>query len=264
MSVTLFKDFNKETKDLLTKNYMGAGKWKLESKVKGANDQLFINPAATNDGITVDAEYKTSQYPVAIKTTFTPTAVKKTTVTYTDKAYGKFEVATDCKFDAPEFSYETIFKGVSITEKITKKASEALVAYAPIPALTVGAAINYAFDSKAIKSTLGARYSCKECGIVANATTNDFKAFTAGAIYNVDVKGTKGQVAAQVDYSKAAGAKVAFGGETGCQFIKGNSLRFRVDTDKKFTAAYIAKLKTWTAALTIHQNLKFGATFTLQ
>ena len=263
MSVTPFKDFNKETKDLLTKNYMGAGKWKLESKVKGGNDQLFINPAATNEGITVDVEYKASAQPIAVKTTFSPSALKKTTVTFTDKVYGKFEVATDAKFDAPEFSYESVFKGVSVHEKLTKKASEAFLAFSPIPVLSLGASANYTFDTKAVKTSLGARYSCKECGLVANATTNDFKAFTVGAIYNVALNEIKGQVAAQVDYSKNA-TKIALGGETGCLFFKSNAIRVRVDSDKNITAAYIAKLKSWTAAITVHQNLKFGATFTLQ
>ena len=61
MSAILFKDFNKEVKDLFTKNFQDPGQWKLESKFKGPKDQLYINPQASNDRLSVDLQYSSKK-----------------------------------------------------------------------------------------------------------------------------------------------------------------------------------------------------------
>ena len=65
----LYKDFGKEAKDLLTKQYEAAGSWKVETKGKNTVDRtIFINPKAANGGDKVWADVEWNSKADNIKT----------------------------------------------------------------------------------------------------------------------------------------------------------------------------------------------------
>lgn len=262
MSVTLFKDFHKETSDLLSKFHMGAGKWKVESKLKGAKDTIFVNPTATNDGVTADVEYKMSAQPVAIKATVAPAGIKKVTATY-DQGFQKFEVATDLKCDAPEISYERKNAQFTTNEKITKKAVEAFASFKATDFLFVGAGASYTYSTKAISYQIRARFAQK--GLIADVATADLKSFTTGVSYPLLVAGKKVSTAAEAIYNvDKKDLKITTGAETSCHFFGKNSLRVKVDSKKNASVAYIARLPGWTAAVSATQNCQFGLNLVLE
>lgn len=264
MSVTAFKDFHKETKDLLGKMHMEAGKWKIESKVKVTKDTIVVNPTATNDGITCDVEYKSSEQPVGVKATIAPAGVKKVSVTYSFGPH-QVEVATDAKFSAPEITVEGNLFGAAYSDKITKKQVEVSTSYSVFPGVTLAAntvyLLNAEKDKSALSYALAGRYALN--GSVFDFATKNFKAFTFGAYSPIAYGDFKGTGAAEVDYTKD-GAKVSTGFEMGCPLFPANTLRTRVSSDKKVTATYIVKLPTWKAAISATESGKFGAYFLLE
>ncbi|ORC79953.1 putative voltage-dependent anion-selective channel, partial [Trypanosoma theileri] len=116
-SLTLYKDFNKDAKDMLTKSYSDAQKWKVECKYKGPKDTFFVNPTATSDGkFSADLEYVPSQCGAAVKVTFLPsTCNAKITASYQDRGHkvegivskqGEYEVSHECRLQG-RFSSHT-------------------------------------------------------------------------------------------------------------------------------------------------------------
>lgn len=262
MSVTLFKDFHKETSDLLSKFHMGPGKWKVESKLKGAKDTVFVNPTATNDSVSADVEYKMSAQPVSFKATVAPSGLKKVTATY-DQGFQKFEVATDVKGEAPELSYERKNSQFTTNEKITKKAVEAFASLKATDFLLVGAGASYTYATKAISYQIRARFSQK--GLIADLATADLKSFTTGVSYPVTVAGRKVSTAVEAIYNvDKKDLKITTGAETGCHFFPKNSLRVKLDNKKNASVAYIARLPGWTAAISATQNCQFGLNLVLE
>lgn len=261
MSVTLFKDFHKETSDLLSKYYLGGGKWKVESKLKAGKDTVFINPTATNDGVSADVEYKASTQPVALKANVTPSGIKKVTVTY-EQGIHKVEVASDIKGDAPEITYEQKNSKFTVSDKINKKAAEAFASFKATDFLTVGAGVSYAYASKAIGYQVRARFAQK--GLIADVAT-DLKTISTGVSYPLVIANKKVATAAEVVYPlEKKDIKFVVGAETGCMVFPKNSLRVKVDNKLNASVAYIAKLPGWTAAISTTQDLKFGLNLVLE
>lgn len=260
MSVALFKDFHKETSDLLSKYYLGGGKWKVESKLKAGKDTVFINPTATNDGVSADVEYKTSAQPVAIKATVAPAGIKKVTVTY-EQGIHKVEVASDIKGDAPEITYEQKNSKFTVSDKLTKKAAEAFASYKATDFLTVGAGATYAYSSKAIGYQVRARFAQK--GLIADVAT-DLKTISTGFSYPIVVANKKVATAAEIAYAiEKKDVKFVVGAETNCFVFPKNAFRVKVDNKLNVAVAYIAKLPGWTAAISTTQDLKFGLNLVL-
>lgn len=257
--MTFYKDFNKDVKDLLTKNFADAGKWKVESKFKGPKDTLFINPQATNNGANVDVEYAPSCCGAKVKVNVTPDSSFKLTTTYEDKGH-KVE-ASYAKSGEWDVTYDGKIEKIAITEKVSAKAVESAVSYATCAKSNVGVSVSYPLTKDgALSWTAGARYA--DAGRLVSIVTDKLKTYTTGVALPVTILGGKSTVGAQFDCSKGSfGAQV--GVETPCILFPKNTLKVRVNKDLKWAATYITKLPdSWKAALSFDAQLKPGLTLT--
>jgi hypothetical protein len=255
----LFKDFNKETNDLLTKNYSKPGAWKVESKFKGPKDQLFVNPNASNDGVNVDFQYNLGCCPTKVKINVTPDLKSKATVTYEEKGH-KVEFSHNCKFDAYELTYEGNIAGVSVYDKLDKDSVEASAALGVAKNCSVGAAVTYARANGAISWSAGARYA--EAGRFVSIVTNALKTYTTGVSSPLKVAFFNGTVGAQVNCMKG-GFTGTFGAETQCILFEKNALRVKVDNKLSWAVAYVVKLvDNWKLAVSVDAALKPGLQLT--
>lgn len=266
MSVPLFKDFSKETSDLLSKFHMAPGAWKVESKLKGGNDTVFVNPTATNEGVSADVEYKSTAQPVAVKVNLVPSGIKKVTTTI-DKSGHKVEVVTalkDNKFDAVELTHEHKCGKLAINDKLSKKALEIFTSFKATDFIFLGAGATYGFNNKALSYQIRARFAQKG-GITADVATSDLKSFAAGVNYPLVIAGKKVSTAAQASYNvDKKDLTITTGAELNCIVFPKNSLRFKVDNKKSASVAYIARLPGWTAAVSATQKCQLGLNLILE
>jgi hypothetical protein len=255
--MSYYKDFNKDVKDLLTKNYTDAGKWKVESKFKGSKDKLFINPQATNNGASVDVEYQTSCCPAKLKVNVNPALEATVTATYEDKGH-KVEVSTN-KDLAYEVSYELKYNQLRINEKLTQKAVDSGLAFSVAPHCQIGAGLGYGLKDGKVSWTAGVRYS--DAGRLVSVVTNQLKTYTTGLLFPFKIADRKVTAAAQVDCGSKFTATVGL--ETGCIICPSSTVRARVNNEGKWAFAHISKLPdNWKAAITVDANLKPGLTLT--
>ena len=258
--MTFYKDFNKEPKDLLTKNFQDAGKWKVESKFKGPKDTLYVNPQASNDGVNVDVEYNLASVPANLKLNVNPELKSKLTTTY--EAFGKLEVAVTDAFDY-EVSWENKFGDIAVNDKLTKEALEAGVAFSAAKGISVGAGIVYNLEKSALAWSAGARYSQK--GVIVDVVTNALQKYTTGVQFQQNVAGQDMTVAFQADCGKDKGFKGTLAVETSCPVFAKNTVRVRVDNSFKWALVYITKLSdNWKAAVSVDAKLKPGLLLTLE
>ncbi len=254
--MTFFKDFNKEPKDLLTKNYQDAGKWKVESKFKGPKDTLFVNPQASNDGVNVDIEYNLASAPAKLKLNVNPDLKSKLTTTY--ESFGKLEVAVTDAFDY-EVSWENKFGDIAVNDKLTKKAFEAGVSVAAAKFCSVGAGIVYNLEKSALSWSAGVRYSQK--GVIVDVVTSNLATYVTGLQTQQKVAGKDLTIAFQADCGK--GFKGTAGVELACPLVPKNTLRIRADNNLKWALVYIAKLSdNWKAAVSVDDKFKPGLLLT--
>lgn len=257
--MTYFKDFNKDVKDLLTKNYTDAGVWKAEGKLKGPKDQLFINVNGASAGaVNIDAEYNPSGCGAKVKVNVDPALAWKLTASYEEKGH-KVEVVTDKAFNY-EVSYDGKLAGVAINEKLTTKGVEGGVSYGVAKHCEVGAGVNYSFKNSSLSWVLGARYACNK--YLVNLQTTQLQKYLTGLSLPVNVAGKTATVAAQVECGKGAFAATV-GGELPCFLVPGNALRVRVTDKLAWSVAYIAKLpNSIKAAVSFDAKFNPGLTVT--
>lgn len=256
--MALFKDFRKDVKDLLTKNYTDAGTWKLESKFKGPKDTVFINPQAGPKGVALDVEYTLSACPTKLKLNLTPACDAKLTATYDEKGQ-KAEVVVE-KTGAFEAVLEGKVATASINTKFTAKAAEFGVAVPTISNLALGAGATYAFAGSAVNWTAGARWS--DSRFTLSVLTAGLKTYTTSLLVPVAIQGFKETLAAEVECG-GGNFKWTVGADMACILCNKNTLRLRVDNNFKWALAYVAKFADgWKAAVTVDAALKPGLTLT--
>ena len=254
--MTFYKDFNKEPKDLLTKNFQDAAKWKVESKFKGPKDTLFVNPQASNDGVNVDVEYNLSSCPTKLKLNVNPQNKTKLTTTY--EGFGKLEASVTNEFDY-EVSFENKFGDIAVNDKLTKKAFEAGLAFAAAKFASVGAGIVYNLEKSSLTWSAGVRYSQKD--LIVDVVTNNLQTYTTGVQVQQQIAGKNVTIGAQVDCGK--GFKGVAAVETSCIVFPKNTARVRIDNNFKWALVYITKLSdNWKAAISVDAALKPGLLLT--
>ena len=257
--MTYYKDFNKDVKDLLTKNYTDAGVWKAEGKKKGPKDQLFINVNGTSSSaVNVDAEFNPSGCGAKVKVNVDPALKWKLTASYEEKGH-KVEVVTDKALNY-EVSYDGKVAGVAISEKLTTKSVETGLSYAVAKQVEVGGSAAFAFKDSSLKWALGVRYACGK--YLANVQTTQLQKYVTGVSLPVPFAGKTATVAAQVECGQGAFAATV-GTEIPCVLVPGNALRLRVTDKLAWSAAYIAKLpNSIKAAISFDAKLKPGLLIT--
>ncbi|RNF07368.1 putative voltage-dependent anion-selective channel [Trypanosoma rangeli] len=262
-SLTLYKDFNKDAKDMLTKNYTESRKWKLESKFKGPKDRLFVNPSATSDGkFSVDVEYVAGQCDLGVKATLHPDINNAgLKVTYPYKGH-KVEASVK-KNGEYEVSHEFVLGGhMSSHARLVKNAVEMSLVAAVASQCQVGCGVTYQLDGKqGCEWTAAYRYA--EAGRVVTVRTNKLRTYTASIVSPMPTVPHPVVVGAEVVCGHGQGWTGTLGLETACVLFKGNALKARVNKNKEWAVAYIAKLAdNWTAAVTVDKNLKPGVLLT--
>ena len=268
-----FGDFNKETKDLLTKNYAEKGAWKVESKGKGPEKTCIFNPtAASGKGISMDVEF--NMKPFKTKTNITEAGVVKPKVTYEAKPH-KVEASVVCcapsgkgkgAFDALyEFKNDKVL--ASFKYDATKGNVEHFNSVAVGSGLSLGSGVTYNLEKPDVAKNwnFGVYYAAH--GLVANFTTKALNSWTVGATapVNCPLTGKKINAAFQIDNN----LKWTAGGEGPCFSCPDAKLRLKVNQDFTVGFAWIRKVAGgWKAAIggDVKKDGAFswGTTFTLE
>lgn len=265
-----FGDFNKETKDLLTKNYTEKSAWKVESKNKGPEKTFIWNPtAASGKGISLDVEYNAK--PIKTKTNITEKGVIKPKVTYEAKPH-KVEGSVTLNagegkgmpFDA---TYE--FKNSQVVANVKYDSAKGNVEHfnsvSVGSGISVGSGLTYNLNKPDIAKNwnFGVYYAAN--GLVANFTTTALSKWTVGANYPLNISGTKINTAFQLDNKFAW----TLGGEGPCFNCPDAKLRLKVNQDFTVGFAWIRKVAGgWKAAIggdvKTDGKVQWGTTLTLE
>lgn len=270
----LFKDYNKSTKDMLTKNYPASNKWTVECKYKGPKDTFFINPQATSDGkISADIEY-IAACNGGVKVTITPEIANeiKATAHYTLNGH-KFEVAAQRKGDnlRYEIGHETcvaLSKRASINEKITPEQVELGMGIDVAPNCQVGCGAIYDRKADDCNWNFGCRWA--EKGYEIAIRTNRLRTYQSSASvpWSFTLRGQPCTVrgAVEVECGRGRGVKgtgVTFGIEATCPVLPANTIKARVNRNSEWAVAYIAKMAdNWTVSVSMDKNMKPGVLLT--
>ena len=250
-----FKDFNKEAKDLLTKNYPVGGTWKFEAKEKAADRTPTVSTtadwSAKGANLSADLEYNMKEFALDTKTTFTQDGAVKPKITYKPAAGHKVEaslkgLSADADF---EIVYEGNLSGALVMDKITKKAAEVQVAYA-VSNFSVGAGATYAFNKGLAGWSAGVRFV--QAGITGSVVTKDAKTYTTGLYYPLKLSCCTVKTAVQVDCGNGK-SNVVVGAEAplACCNLP-LTLRAKVAQDASCAVSVIKKLaNNWTAVLSV-------------
>lgn len=247
-----YKDFDKDVKDLLNKQYGSA--WKIESKFKGPKDSVWINPMADSKGVTVDVEYDCSKTGLKLKASVNPELTVKPKVTY-EVGGNKVEVSTqsDVRNLDYEVNYELKEKGFAASANLTKKAVKASAVVSVAHHCVVGADVTHDLSGKnALGYTLGSRYNAK--GTILNASTSAFKSFSVGVYKGLNIANKNVTTGAIVTYPNP---KIQVGAEMPCLICPDQQVKFRINSDLQYAVAVIRKFgDNWKAALSWESTSK--------
>ncbi|KPI84981.1 putative voltage-dependent anion-selective channel [Leptomonas seymouri] len=271
---SLFKDYNKATKDLLTKNFPAAGQWTVEGKHKGALDSFFVNPQVSANGkVSADVEY-VAACNGGVKFSITPELERdlKATAHYTVSG-NKMEVAVQRKGDdfRYEISHETcvaLSKLASINEKLTPEQVELGMGIDVAPNCQVGCGAVYDRKANDCNWNVGCRWA--EKGWEVAIRTNRFRTYHSSASipFHFALHGRPCTVrtAAEVECGRVRGDKgadVTFGVEATCPVLPINTIKARVNRNKDWAVAYIAKMAdNWIVSVSLDKSLKPGVQLT--
>jgi len=243
-----YKDFDKDVKDLLTKQFGTA--WKIENKFKGPKDTVFINPMADAKGVNVDVELNCTKTGVKSKINVNPDLIVKPKFTY-EFGGSKVEVGTlgDVRRLDYEVNYEIKEKGYAGAVKVTKKNVEASAVVSVAHHCVVGAGVTHDLNGKGpIAYSVGTRYNAQ--GAIFNVSTAAFQSFTVGVLKGLRICDRNVTVATQVVYANGK-PNVTAGVEFPCLlFPECNTIKLRVNDNLNVAIAVIHKFAdSWKAAL---------------
>ena len=264
-----FKDFHKETKDLLGKN-TAEGKpkkdqavvgfapllWKVECKNK-TKDGIVVNPVADENGVQFNVENVCNAGAVTAKAEVKQDLMKtKPTVSYSVSGR-KVEVSLDSitAFKAWNLTFEDKQKAYTAIVKVNSK-SASIEDSVPVAAgITAGGSIDVPFQGMNFqKWAAGVRYSCCK-STVCNVTTQALKSFQLGAatdIPGVALEGKPINVAVQVDYAMAAKKFKAVVGAAGKTPLCpcSSSWKAKIDSSFNVSLSHIVDVSGWKLATT--------------
>jgi hypothetical protein len=259
-----YKDFNKDVKDLLNKNYSKPGAWSLESKLKGGD--IVVNPKADDKGVNVDFEFLCPITGcVDIKVNANGNGDIKPKFTYKKDGH-KVELALkalELDVGVAELVYEGTVAGVVINNKATTTTNEFAVAYQVCTPAAIGFQLNCKKGDSMPTWAAGVQY--KDGGKQVTLSTKALKSFTTGALFPATLGGYDVKFAAQVDCQKG---KAAY--KVGAQFdaYKGLTVKVSATPAGEVAVALIHKFATgWKVAATSELTnccTKLGVALTLE
>lgn len=204
-----FKDFNKDVKDLLTKNHVALGEWKLESKFKGPDAQLYINPQVVKGHMTVDLEFGMKEHGAKAKVSVGQSKLLEQAVVTWEKQGHKVEATTK-----GELTYELQRGQFAMLDKLTKSRLEAAASWQCCSPAVLGASAAYDYQSNALAAyAVGFRYVQAPYTVNVTADLKE-KKFTTGAVIPIE----KVKTAIQADCKVSGEATVTAGAQFTCPF----------------------------------------------
>ncbi|KAG5488192.1 hypothetical protein LSCM4_08171 [Leishmania orientalis] len=273
---TLYKDYNKGSKELLTKHFAKGGEWRIENKGSALKGSYAITTTSkTGDDVSIDVEGVSESGACYGKLTFTPRDFSDIKATVRIEDLHNHRVEANIQHKGPslcaisaEVSHQTVRPvagdRLSINDKFTQKTVELALSMAAVDGLQVGCGTTYDLKSKTVEWAAGCRLEAKK-GLVLTAQTTQLRSFTADVITKAPLH-PKFQpcVAASVTMNPQS---MTWDGclalEWGCQVILGNTAKVRVDKNLDWAIAYIAYLRGgWTLALSMDKSMKAGLTLT--
>lgn len=291
--MVFYKDFNKETKDLLTKNTaegkappLGAAKdgekaqpkkgqfneviWKVESKLKATKENpIVINPVGDIKGVTANVEFVVPQVDgLKGKLAAKPSECPKPTITY-EFGNRKVEVSTNAcnTVQGYEVTYEDKQKAYNAIVKLDAK-KVSVEASVPVAAgIEGGVQVDYNLSDKSVAWGGGARYQCCK-NTVFNLTTANAAKFTLGAttvIPGFQLAGKNVTGAVQIDFARANNAVDVVAGIAGqvpmCPL--NSSFKFKVNKSLAISFSHFAEILGWKIASSFDvKEKKLGVVFT--
>lgn len=276
-----FKDYNKETKDLLTKNTAEGKKaapgqfpstiWKVESKLKPTSaNPVVVNPIGDEKGVTANVEFIVDQVPglkgkLTLKPNECPT---KPTVTYGFSGK-KVEASLDsCKsIGGYEVTYEDKQKAYALIAKLDSKKVNAETSIPVASGVEVGVSVDLALATKAVSVSGGVRYQCCK-NTIFNLTTAQGNKFVLGAtapIPGVELAGKNVTAAVQVDFERSKNAfdlAAGFAGQVpSCPC--NSSFKFKINKNLAMSFSHFVELAGWKVASTFDvKDKKVGVVVT--
>lgn len=273
---TLYKDYNKDIKDLLTKNHCTPGEWKIENKAKATKGNYAIGTTSNARGeVSVDVEGLTVDGICYGKLTLTPKALNDVKATVRLENYQGHKVEgivqkkgnsmNNVSFEVNHETLQPVLNGrVRVHDKVTDKAVDLGLSMAAADGVQVGCGASYNIKAQSCSWSLGCRAAATKTTTVALQTTTlknlDAWVMTTAPIHP---KFTP-RVAVNVKYNVASKAvESSVGAEWSCQVIQGNTAKARIDQNMKWLLSYVAALRGgWTLVVSFDAQMKAGLTLT--
>ena len=259
---TFFKDFDKESKDHFSKRYSG-GAWTIESKLKGRDGELVVNPNADGRGVKVDLERRMAAHGVTAVATARPGGLLGKVKW--ERAFGGWwhhvEFVVPCwplACEGPcdgEMVYEGRVQGIAaMHDRITHDTVDGGVSFALTPNMSVGGGLSYGISERAVGSwSAGARLVAPSVGVLS-VTTRGLERWAVGAV--VDGRrfswGTV-KLASRVEYGRtAAKCDAVVGAELTLDGVPDTALCAKLDNNGVFGLGVIRHFRdAWRATLNV-------------
>lgn len=273
---TLYKDFEKDSKDLLTKNFNKSGEWKIENKAKAAKGTYAVGTTSNARGdVSVDIEGLTADGACYGKLTVTPKELHdfKATVRAENLQGHKIEgILTQKGQSFPNFSFEVNHETLKplangrlrMHDKVTEKALEMGLSIVAGNGVHLGCGAAYDFKAGSIGWTAGCRAAATK-NTTVTVQTKALRDVSANVLTTAPLHPKfQPRVAANVSMDLQSNAwDGSLAAEWGCQVVLGNTAKARVNKNLEWMVSYIAALKGgWTLTLSFDKNLKAGVTLT--
>ncbi|KPA74951.1 putative mitochondrial voltage-dependent anion-selective channel [Leptomonas pyrrhocoris] len=269
---TLYKDYSKDTKDLLTKNFSAAGDWKIENKAKATKGNYAVGTASNARGdVTVDVEGLTADGACYGKLSLTPKELHDIKASLRAENYrgNKVEaILTKKGASLKDFSFEVNHETLQplangrlrVNDKVTDKAVELGLSIAAVDGVQLGCGATYNFKAQTCNWSAACRAAANKSTTVTLQTEAlrnvEARVLTTAALH----PRFQPRVAANVSYDVSS--KVwdgALGAEWGCSVIAGNTSKARVNRKLEWMVSYVAALQGgWTLTLSLDKQMKAG------
>ncbi|KAG5512120.1 hypothetical protein JKF63_07585 [Porcisia hertigi] len=273
---SLYKDYNKSSKDLLTKGFNVGGEWRIEDNSKASKGTYAISTNCNSRGdVKVDIESLSASgaYYGMLSVTPKDYSAIKATIRAENIQNHRVEAIVSHKGKSPdavsvEVSHQTVTPlaggRLSINDKVTQKTVELALSMTAVDDLQVGCGTKFDLKSKTMDWSVACRLAGKN-GLVLTAQTNQLRSFTADVFANAPLHPRfRPWVTAAVTVNpqfKTWDGSLAL--EWGCQLIQGNRAKVRIHKNLDWAVAYIASLHGgWTLSLSLDKSMKTGLTLT--
>lgn len=273
---TLYKDFGKDSKDLIQKNVNSAGVWKIEQKAKARKGDYAVATNANSKGdISVDVEYA-SVAGGNVKISLTPKDLKDIKATLQAENYRghKLEAIVSHKGDAlkdwtVEVTQQTVQalvgNRVHVNSSLNAKAADVGVSVGLGRGVYVGGGCTLDRKSKTCAWTTGCRW-VPATGSMVSLRMQGCQSILGDVMAPLKLHANfQPVVAVQAIYNTRSKSWTAVAGvETKCKSLLPNaSVKARVNERLEWVVSYVAKLNgNWTLSVSLDKNRKTGLTLT--